>query len=217
MGLTGISREELDNAEPFADFKAELQEKLKDAVIVGHNIGFDIKFLESTGLKFSGEVIDTLDLVQWILPTHHSYNLENLMHTFGISHKEAHRALADSKATLKLLERLLQIYKGFPQKLKDQICILIKPHKFIWEEFLSADFKTAGFSSEPAKTPVNQTISATELGTLNLPAKTFYNFSLGEDYVDGFARMSWKASAQTLLVVPKAQQGLGFVSAKVGR
>jgi ATP-dependent DNA helicase DinG len=118
LGLTGISQDELDSAEPFSEHKSDLQKKLRDAVIVGHNIAFDIKFLESTGLKFSGNVIDTLDLVQWILPTHHSYNLENLMHTFGISHKEAHRALADSKATLKLLEKLLQVYSGFPNQTK---------------------------------------------------------------------------------------------------
>ena len=187
LGLTGISREELDNAEPFADFKSELQQKLKDAVIVGHNIAFDIKFLESAGLKFSGKTIDTLDLVQWVLPTHHSYNLENLMHTFGISHKEAHRALADSKATLKLLERLLQIYQNFPQKLKDQICLLIKPHKFIWEELLSADLKPLALS-ESAEAPVSQTISATELKKFKFAGKTIYNFPLAKIMLIGSLR-----------------------------
>src|SRR6266404_6297563 len=114
FGLTGISQKELENAPRFEEFREILQNKLGEAVIVGHNVIFDIKFLEAFGLKFSGQIIDTLDLVQWLLPTHHSYNLENLMHTFGISHKEAHRALADSKAALGLLEKLLQVYSGFP-------------------------------------------------------------------------------------------------------
>ena len=91
-----------------------------NAIIVGHNIVFDIRFLEKNGIKFSGQTIDTLDLVQIFLPTHHSYNLENLMHTFGISHKEAHRALADSKAAISLLEKLLAVFSSFPEELKKE-------------------------------------------------------------------------------------------------
>ena len=207
MGLTGISQEELDMAEPFADHKADLQEKLKTAVIVGHNIAFDVKFLESTGLKFSGQVIDTLELVQWILPTHHSYNLENLMHTFGISHKEAHRALADSKATLKLLERLLQVYQSFPQKLKDQINILIKPYKFIWEELLLCDVKPLAFP-KIAELPSDPSILSTELKKFKFSGKTIYNFPLNRDYINWFARMFGKLDGKSLMVVPKARQVL---------
>ena len=77
LGLTGITQSELDDAPSFAEHKTFIQEKLKNAVIVGHNVIFDIKFLQAAGITFSGEIIDTLDLVQFILPTHHSYNLEN--------------------------------------------------------------------------------------------------------------------------------------------
>jgi len=204
LGLTGISQEELDNAESFSDHKEDLQQKLKEAVIVGHNIVFDIKFLESTGLKFSGQVIDTLDLVQWILPTHHSYNLENLMHTFGISHKEAHRALADSKATLKLLEKLLQVYSGFPEKLKEEIQKLIKSQNYPWQNFLQVSLPPLVFSemAKPAKAKKPQTSSALS----KLIPETFYNFSLGENYLPILAAA--KQAGKILLVVPKAQTAL---------
>ncbi len=204
LGLTGISQEELNNAEPFSEHKSELQKKLKDAVIVGHNIGFDIKFLESTGLKFSGEIVDTLDLVQWILPTHHSYNLENLMHTFGISHKEAHRALADSKATLKLLEKLLQVYSGFPEKLKKEIQKLIKPHNFTWQDFLQINLPPVIFSEMVKAKPKRRAQIPPALSKLK--PKTFYNFSIGENYVPILAAA--KQEAKTLFVVPKAQTAL---------
>jgi DNA polymerase III epsilon subunit-like protein len=204
LGLTGISQDELDSAEPFSEHKAELQKKLQTAVIVGHNINFDVNFLQSTGLKFSGEVVDTLDLVQWILPTHHSYNLENLMHTFSISHKEAHRALADSKATLKLLEKLLQVYSGFPAVLKTQIQKLIKPQNFSWQIFLDITLQPIVFSEMAKKLPSKkQKIPA---GLPKLEPQIFYNFSVGEEYLQALSLMAH--SNKTLLVVPKAQQAL---------
>ena len=210
LGLTGISQEELDDAEAFSDHKADLQKKLKDAVIVGHNIGFDIKFLESTGLKFSGEQIDTLDLVQWILPTHHSYNLENLMHTFGISHKEAHRALADSKATLKLLEKLLQVYCGFPFELKNEIKKLIKSSQFLWEDFLEVDLPPLVFSEMAKGLSTKKTLTHTNLPKIK--ADTYYNFNLGDDYQAALAGAV--GEKKLLVVVPKAQTSLELYKQK---
>lgn len=211
LGLTGISQEELDSAEPFSEYKAELQKKLETAVIVGHNVVFDIKFLESTGLKFSGDAIDTLDLVQWILPTHHSYNLENLMHTFGISHKEAHRALADSKATLKLLEKLLQVYCGFPKKLREEIQKLLEPQNYPWQDFLRVNLPPLVFS-EMAK-PVKAKGLQAPPAIPKLTHGTFYNFSLGENYLPNLAAGS--TSKKTLLVLPTARQALDLYRQKL--
>ena len=45
LGLTGISQKELDEAPSFSERRDFIQDKLKDAVIVGHNVIFDIKFL----------------------------------------------------------------------------------------------------------------------------------------------------------------------------
>jgi DNA polymerase III epsilon subunit-like protein len=77
LGLTGITSEELQKAPAFSEFQIFLQQQLGDAILVGHNIVLDVRFLEAFGITLSGSTIDTLDLVQWMLPTHHSYNLEN--------------------------------------------------------------------------------------------------------------------------------------------
>jgi hypothetical protein len=84
-------------------------------------LNFDLGFLRSLGLQFESGEIDTLDLAQFILPTHQSYNLENLMHYFGVPHTEAHRALADAKATVKVLQGLLASFAGFQADLKQEI------------------------------------------------------------------------------------------------
>jgi len=209
LGLTGISQKELDQAPKFSEYQKFLQDKLGQAVIVGHNIAFDTKFLEGFGIKFSGTVIDTLDLVQFILPTHHSYNLENLMHTFGISHKEAHRALADSNATLKLLEKLLQIYCGFPEKLKLEIQKFVKPYNFAWKDFLFLKLPPLNFQEFSEKQPLKREANEAEV-KFKFQSKAIYNFSLDQDYPVVLARALTSTKFSTLLVVPKSQQVMGL-------
>lgn len=121
LGLTGITQAELLEADKFEEFREFLRQKLSHATLVGHSINTDAKFLESQGIELYGKRIDTLDLVQIILPTYHSYNLENLMHLFGLSRDRAHRALTDAKATMGLLEKLLAIFQSFPQPVKEKI------------------------------------------------------------------------------------------------
>jgi DNA polymerase III epsilon subunit-like protein len=141
LGLTGITQEELDNAPEFSEHREFLQEKLGNAIIVGHNPVMDVKFLESYGINLSGKVIDTLELVQFILPTHHSYNLENLVHYFGIKHTvdgQAHRALIDALSTIAVMENLMQIHQQFPEKLKEELQSVINRGNFLWNDLLAA-------------------------------------------------------------------------------
>lgn len=204
LALTGISLAELEAAPKFSEHQKFLQDKLSQAVIVGHNIVFDINFLEGYGIKFSGESIDTLELAQWLLPTHHSYNLENLMHTFNISHKEAHRALADSKATLKLLEKLLQIYSGFPPGLKKQVEKLAEDQDFCWKNLLHNNFEGLTFMApERIKTRKQPEKKITGL---KITPSSYYNFPLGLDYIENLALTA--NTTKTLLVLPKSHLAL---------
>src|SRR6185369_2125257 len=72
LGLTGISPEQLATAPTLSELHQQIQQKLDGAIIVGHNTILDTKFLEAFGFALSGQFIDTLDLVQILLPTHHS-------------------------------------------------------------------------------------------------------------------------------------------------
>lgn len=139
LGLTGITKEELDNAPDFAEYRDYIQQKLKGTVLVGHNLVMDIKFLESYGIKLSGRYVDTLDLVQFILPTHHSYNLENLMHYFGVVHGSSHRALSDCKTTIKVLEQLIVRFTSFDEKLKSGLRTLMLKGGFEWRRVLDCN------------------------------------------------------------------------------
>lgn len=141
LGLTGITQEELDAAPDFNEYRKFLQEKLGDAIIVGHNPVMDVKFLEAYGLKLSGKIIDTLELVQFILPTHHSYNLENLVHYFGIKHHDAHRALGDAISTVAVLENLLRVYNNFSAELKSKLRNVIDRGEFLWADMFMLELE----------------------------------------------------------------------------
>jgi len=175
LGLTGLTQSELDAAPEFSEFREFLQDKLGNAILVGHNIIVDAGFLEAFGIKLSGQSIDTLDLVQWLLPTRHSYNLENLMHYFRIPHPEAHRALADSIAVIKILEQLLTLFHSFPLELQADVLRLAKQANFPWSPLFEMPFNgTSEVSSagNPAKFLAIETTS-------NLPANTVLLYPFG--------------------------------------
>jgi len=200
LGLTGITLDELDKAPDFTEHKEFLQGSLGSAVIVGHNVNFDIKFLESFGITFSGEVLDTLDLVQFLMPTHHSYNLENLMHTFGIEHKDAHRALADSKAALLVLEKMIRLFWGFPEilqhKMTDFMELHAAPYKDLFLVKLQPD-AVVSKKNEPKKDSVEK---------IMFESNRVYNLPLGNGLVSSTALRLQKPQEKVLLVVPKIQQ-----------
>lgn len=121
LGLTGISSAEASAAPEWSEVKNAVQQLLGDAVILGHGVDLDRKFLEAKGVTLKSETIDTLELAQIFLPTHHSYNLENLAHELAVVHTTAHRALADAEATYGVLEQLIGVYQGLPQHLQKTI------------------------------------------------------------------------------------------------
>ncbi len=196
LALTGISKQELENAESFKEAREEIQEKIKNVVLIGHNIQFDVKFLESLGLKLSGKYIDTLDLAQFILPIHPSYNLENLMHYFGVPHIEAHRALADAKAVLKVLEGMLGIYSNFSKQLKYRLLEFIEKLNPHWQSFLTEQFDMVG-REKPIK-------HFSELPKVELKLKPnhYYNFNQSSNILPTVASAFLTGRTKALLIAP---------------
>ena len=82
-----------------------------DTVLVGHNVAFDMRFLElketSLGLRFDQPVLDTLLLSAVAHPNQQSHSLEAIMQRLGIDVDKRHNALADATATAQVFIRLL--------------------------------------------------------------------------------------------------------------
>ncbi len=108
--LTGITEEMLVNAPGLVEVGGELLEFIGDYPVVGHNIMFDINFLNSKlGHRMQNQVIDTLDLVHFLMPCANSYRLEMLADFLKISIGNSHRAPDDAEKTSRLFYSLREV------------------------------------------------------------------------------------------------------------
>lgn len=100
-----------------AEVIPEFMQFIGDAVLIGHNIPFDLGFLNAHLVKLNqpaltNRTLDTLELAKkyLIIP---SYSLASVAQYLQIPQSSAHRALADVETTrlvfLKLVERALKL------------------------------------------------------------------------------------------------------------
>jgi len=118
--LTGIRDEDLEDAPFFEDNATEIMDLIEGSVIVGHNIQFDIKFLEAEFYRAGFEsfrplTFCTLRAAQRLFPQLKSKKLDSVRRHLQIPEGSAHRAYADALATaeifLKVKEKLQKEYQ----------------------------------------------------------------------------------------------------------
>ncbi len=106
--LTGIRPDQVSRAPHFSSVSQGLEEFLEDYPVVGHNIAFDLRFLETHGLPLFNSRYDTWDLASFLLPRTAEYSLGSLARQFGLDHERAHQAIDDAEATQQLFVTLLR-------------------------------------------------------------------------------------------------------------
>ncbi|TEU16336.1 MAG: hypothetical protein E3J21_11075 [Anaerolineales bacterium] len=106
--LTGITQAEVDQAPTLSSVIGPLRSFVKDYPIVGHNVPFDLRFLERHDLFLDNPAIDTFELASILLPHAARYSLGILADTLSITFPTRHRALDDALATKDLFLGLLQ-------------------------------------------------------------------------------------------------------------
>ena len=97
--LTHISPRQVQRAPLFSSIAGRVAEFVADHPVIGHNIQFDLKFLESHGVPLDNPAYDTWDLASMLLPRTMRYSLAYLSDYFSIDHSDPHRALSDARAT----------------------------------------------------------------------------------------------------------------------
>jgi DNA polymerase III epsilon subunit family exonuclease len=118
--LTGIRDEDLIGAPAAADAVARFAEFAGDAVFVGHNVGFDLSFLERNGFAPDAQRLDTADLASMLLPSAPSYALQRLAADEGIVPLSAHRALDDALTCAAVLATLATRARALPAALLEE-------------------------------------------------------------------------------------------------
>ncbi len=129
LAITGIKEKDLLKAPFLEEIKEKFQEFIKDSIIVGHNVNFDIKYLKKNNLKLENPVIDTWHLATILLPTLPSHSLEVLTSKLKINHLEKHRALDDAKASFALFLFLKEKIKEIEPKTRAEIQKYLKKNK----------------------------------------------------------------------------------------
>jgi predicted DnaQ family exonuclease/DinG family helicase len=105
---TGIRQEDVEYAPSFSSVSDELASFIGSSPIVGHNIKFDIGFLERQSLHINNPKCDTWDIAYIMLPGIQSYSLQNLVSYMKLECQRPHRALDDAMATKEVFIELLK-------------------------------------------------------------------------------------------------------------
>lgn len=102
--LTGITDEMVCNALELDEVLIRFRDFLKDDIIVGHNVNFDVDFLYDNFINVLNEplknnFVDTLRISRKLLPELEHHKLDNLVNYYGIKARDKHRALNDCVLT----------------------------------------------------------------------------------------------------------------------
>jgi|GEM_PF-3196459 len=112
--ITGITNEELKYSPVFIDIADEFLEFIQDYIIVGHNVRFDINFINASLARskhspLSNRTLDTLKLAQKLISGEViNYKLSTLASYCKANTLPEHRALADVKATIDVFHYLIE-------------------------------------------------------------------------------------------------------------
>jgi len=126
--LTGISQAMVAGQPRFCDQLPVALELLQGAVVMGHNVRFDLSFLRKEFRRCRREITDVLGASVPVLDTvriarrrfgRGGNALQKLSRRHGIEPTVAHRALADAVTTAQVFERLIEPVGGWAMCLCD--------------------------------------------------------------------------------------------------
>ena len=118
--LTGIADADLVGAPGPAEAVAAFAAFAADGCLLGHNVGFDVAFLERNGLPAGSQRLDTADLASMLRPGAPSYALQRLAADDGIVPEAAHRALDDALTCAAVLGSLASRARALPAGLLEE-------------------------------------------------------------------------------------------------
>jgi len=111
--FTGITQEMVAKAPKAHEVLPGFLHFIDGAILVGHNIGFDIGFLsyeaQLLGYDFPIDGLDTIPLARRYLPGLRRFKLDKVADHLKIPTANRHRALGDAKVTAAIFMKLLEL------------------------------------------------------------------------------------------------------------
>lgn len=113
--LTSIDDHMVMDAPAIDVILPQFLEFVGDAVLVAHNAGFDVGFMEQNcknlGLPSRFTYVDTVALARVLLPTLSKYKLNIVAKALNISLENHHRAVDDAAATAEIFVKFIEMLK----------------------------------------------------------------------------------------------------------
>lgn len=122
--LTGITDDMVRGAPSLRTALAQLASFVRDLPVVGHNVAFDLSFLNRYHALNANMALDTFELAGILVPYAGRYGLGALAAELGIDLPATHRALADARVTQVLFARLFERAAQIPRKTLEEIVVL---------------------------------------------------------------------------------------------
>ncbi|MEI8229892.1 MAG: exonuclease domain-containing protein [Candidatus Peregrinibacteria bacterium] len=121
--LTRIEPAMLSGKPKFVDIRNEIVQHIgADTIIVGQNVGFDIRMLKGEGIDLSERPwIDTSMLASLVFPELLSFSLGYVSSVLQLNHEPKHRALGDVRATLELFQKCWERITALPAGMQKEI------------------------------------------------------------------------------------------------
>ena len=131
--MHGITDKDVKGAPSPREAADKLLAFVGDALVVGHNVGFDLGFIEEAkgdGFRFKpGTYLDTLVIARDGYPGAESYKLGDLARFFGVELSQGHRALPDAEATANLLLWFANDLPGRISTLRESIAEAVRANR----------------------------------------------------------------------------------------
>jgi len=131
--MHGITDKDVKGAPSPKEAADKLLDFVGDGLIVGHNVGFDLGFIEEAkgdGFRFQpGSYLDTLVIAREGYPGAESYKLPDLARFFGVELTQSHRALPDAEATANLLLWFANDLPGRISALRESIADAVRANR----------------------------------------------------------------------------------------
>jgi DNA polymerase-3 subunit alpha (Gram-positive type) len=128
--LTGIDDELVKDYPPAAEVLAKFHDFAGAAVLIAHNVDFDLPFLKhhlklATDRELTNEAICTLKLSRHFLPQLPNHKLHTVANHFSLPVANRHRAMGDAELTYQIWLKFLELLKAQGQAYKSDLDLLL--------------------------------------------------------------------------------------------
>ncbi len=107
----GITDDMVQDKPPVTVVLPQFKEFCADAVLVGHNVAFDLKFMrmreKECGVAFDNPALDTMLMSSWVDENTRNQSLDSIAERYGIQITDRHSALGDALTTAAVLLKLI--------------------------------------------------------------------------------------------------------------